>query len=157
GPEDAAATNGGRICGAAAVTGPPAPAASQYPAANSGAEAATAKPPSAAIVGQLTPARRPPSGPSAKTAPSAPGPAARRRPAAAMAVAMPGQALAVTTPGAVTRTRLATSAVTSPVSATAHPVYTRGIRRRTSSAQNAGRTSPAVTQAGGSPGPPGLS
>ena len=38
-----------------------------------------------------------------------------------------------------------------------HPAYTRARRRRASSAPNAGSTSPAVTQAGGSPGPPGLS
>ena len=39
----------------------------------------------------------------------------------------------------------------------AQPVYTRGSRLRASRAPNAGSTSPAVTQAGGSPGPPGLS
>ena len=59
--------------------------------------------------------------------------------------------------GPVTRTRLSTSAITIPASAMDQPVYTRGSRLRASSAQNAGRTSPAVTQPGGSPGPPGLS
>ena len=47
--------------------------------------------------------------------------------------------------------------MTSPHSAMPHPAYTRAVRRRASRAQNAGSTSPAVTQAGGSPGPPGLS
>ncbi len=37
------------------------------------------------------------------------------------------------------------------------PAYTTDIRRRASSAPNAGTTSPTVTQAGGRPGPPGLS
>ncbi len=83
--------------------------------------------------------------------------AASSRPAAATAVATPGQALIAVPPGAVTRTRLTTSATTSPPSAMAQPAYTTGIRLRASRAQNAGRTSPAVTQAGGSPGPPGLS
>src|SRR6202041_396123 len=52
---------------------------------------------------------------------------------------------------------LTTSAATSPPSAMAQPAYTTGIRLRASRAQNAGRTSPAGTQAGGTTGPPGLS
>ena len=86
------------------------------------------------------------------------GVAASSRPAAAIAIARPGQALTAAPPcGGVIRARLTTSARTSPASAMPHPAYTRTRRRRASSAPNAGSTSPAVTQGGGSPGPPGLS
>ncbi len=74
-----------------------------------------------------------------------------------MAVATPGQALTAVPPGGLTCTRLTTSATASPPSAMAQPAYTSGSRLRASSAPNAGRRRPAVTQAGGSPGPPGRS
>ncbi len=143
-------------------TGPPTPVASQYPAASTGADAATAKPASAARPGQPVLGIRPEAGGPARcgAGPTASirGVAASSRPAAAIAIAIPGQALTAVPPGGgVSRTRLTTRAMTSPESPMPHPVYTRAGRRRASSAQNAGSTSPAVTQAGGSPGPPGLS
>ncbi len=74
-----------------------------------------------------------------------------------MAIATPGQALTAGPPcGGVTLIRLTTRATTSPASAMAQPEYTRAARLRSSSAPNAGSTRPAVTQTGGSPGPPGL-
>src|SRR4029077_15245864 len=70
----------------------------------------------------------------------------------------PGQALTAAPPcGGVIVARLTTRARTRAPSATPHPAYTRAERRRASSAANAGSTSPAVTQTGGRPGPPGLS
>ena len=65
GPADEAATKAGRMGALAAVTGPPTPAASQYPAASTGAEAAKAKPASAARTRQSVRGKRP--------APPAPG------------------------------------------------------------------------------------
>ena len=62
-------------------------------------------------------------------APRSAGTAASSRPAAAMAIAMPGQALTAGPPcGGVTRTRLTTRATTSPASAMAQPEYTRAMR-----------------------------
>src|SRR5580704_9339936 len=86
------------------------------------------------------------------------GVAASTSPAAATASAMPGQAGTVPPDtGEVTRSQLTMAAAISPDRATLQPASTKVRRRRTSSAQNADPTRPAVIQTGGSPGPPGLS
>ena len=73
-------------------------------------------------------------------------------------MARPGQALTAAPPcGGVTVARLTARARIRPPSATPQPAYTSTMRRRASSAANAGSTRPAVTQDGGNPGPPGLS
>src|SRR6202167_3135805 len=158
GPADVAATKAGRICGAAVVSGPGTPVVSHQPAASSGADAVAARP---AIRVSVRHRGRPSDGrsrPAARHTASITGTAASSRPAAAMAIATPGQALTAGPPcGGVTRIRLTTRATTSPASAMPQPEYTRAVRLRSSSAQNAGSTRPAVTHTGGSPGPPGLS
>src|SRR5262249_22982094 len=153
-------------------TGPRTPPLTQYPAASSGAVAATASAapanslrglPGPAVVPDpapalLVPDPAPASPQTTSASHCAAGAAASSRPSAATASAAPGQPLPGWPPPAgVTLTRLTTTAPRKPPAATHHPAAVSPGRRCGSSVASTASPIPAVTQAGGSPGPPGLS
>ena len=145
-------TNSGRTGPATGASGPRIPEVSQAAAASAGAVQATAARAMTAI--PLGDRQRP-----ERSLPCSPSPVASTassRPAPANASAGPGQARTVPPPIAgVTMSLVSATAATSPSSAADHPASTSPRRRPKTSATTAASTRPAVTQNGGSPGPPG--